>query len=64
MVLFETQYRPNQIDSDDKGVSAPHTGMALFALCDGSVRVIGENIDEAVYNAVGTVGGGESFSNF
>lgn len=64
MVLFETQYRPNQIDSDDKGVSAPHTGMALFALCDGSVRVIGENIDAAVYNAVGTVGDGESSSNF
>ena len=64
MVLFETQYRPNEIDSDDKGVSAPHTGMALFALCDGSVRVISENVDAAAYNALGTIGDGESFSDF
>jgi len=64
MVLFETRYRPDQIDSDNKAVLARHTGMALFALCDGSVRVIGGNIDTAVYNAVGTVGGGESSSNF
>ena len=27
MVLFETQFRPNQLDGDDKGLAAPHTGL-------------------------------------
>jgi prepilin-type N-terminal cleavage/methylation domain-containing protein len=45
MVLFETQYRPNQFDGDDKGLAAPHTGLCQFALCDGSVRAITENIE-------------------
>ena len=40
MVLFETQFRPNQLDGDDKGLAAPHTSLCQFALCDGSVRAI------------------------
>jgi hypothetical protein len=64
MVLFETQFRPNQPGGDDKGLSAPHTGISQFALCDGSVRPISENIDAGVYNAVGTRNGGEVVGEF
>jgi prepilin-type N-terminal cleavage/methylation domain-containing protein len=64
MVLFETQFRPNEIDSDDKGVSAPHEGIGQFALCDGSVRPISENIDAVVYNSLGTRSGGEVIGEF
>ena len=64
MVLFETQFRPNEIDSDDKGVSAPHVGIGQFAMCDGSVRAISENIDAGVYNGLGTRAGGEVSGEF
>ncbi len=64
MVLFETQFRPNEIDADDKGLSAPHIGVAQFALCDGSVHPISSNIDADVYNALGTKSGAEVVSEF
>lgn len=64
MVLFETQFRPNQVGTDDKGLSAPHVGIGQFAMCDGSVRAISENIDEAVYNGLGTRSGGEISGEF
>ena len=64
MVLFETQFLPNQIDGDDKGLSAPHSGICQFALCDSSVRAIGTNIDAAVYNALGTRAGREVVGEF
>lgn len=59
MVLFETQFRPNQLDGDDKGISAPHLGVALFALCDGSVQGISASIDANLYNALSTRAGRE-----
>ena len=59
MVLFETRFRPNQPGGDDKGLSAPHEGICHFALCDGSVRAISENIDAGLYNAIGSRSGGE-----
>jgi type II secretory pathway pseudopilin PulG len=64
MVLFETQFRPNQIGTDDKGLSAPHVGIGQFALCDGSVRAISENIDANVYNALGSRAGKEVVGEF
>ncbi len=64
MVLFETQFRPNQIDGDDKGLSAPHIGVAQFTLCDGSVHAISSLIDSAVYNAMATRNGGEVVDQF
>lgn len=64
MVLFETQFRPNQPGGDDKGVSAPHEGIGQFAMGDGSVRAISENIDAGVYNALGTRSGGEVIGEF
>lgn len=64
MVLFETQFLPNQRGGDDKGLSAPHVGICQFALCDGSVRAISENIDAGVYNALGTRSGQEVIGEF
>lgn len=64
MVLFETQYRPNQPGTDDKGLSAPHEGIGQFAMGDGSVRAISENISADVYNALGTRAGGEVVGDF
>ncbi len=64
MVLFETQYRPNQKNTDDKGISTPHVGVGQFANCDGSVRAISENIDANIYNALGTRSGGEVIGEF
>jgi len=64
MVLFETQFRPNEPGGDDKGLSAPHAGMCQFALTDGSVRAISENIDAAIYNALGTRSGEELLGEF
>ena len=64
MVLFETRYRPNELDGDDKGLSAPHVGACQFALCDGSVQSISENIDANVYNGLGTRSGQEVVGEF
>lgn len=64
MVLFETQFLPNEIDGDDKGVSAPHEGIGQFTLCDGSVRAISQNINRDLYNALGTRSGKEVVSGF
>ncbi len=64
MVLFETQFRPNELDGDDKGLAAPHRGMCQFTLCDGSVRAISENIDANLYNALGTRAGNEVLGEF
>ena len=64
MVLFETQFRPNQAGGDDKGLSAPHVGLCQFTLCDGSVRAITENIDAAVYDALATRFGREVIEEY
>ena len=64
MVLFETQFRPNQIDGDDKGLSAPHVGLCQFSLCDGSVRAITEQIDAEVYDALATRRGREVIEEY
>lgn len=64
MALFETQFRPNEPGGDDKGLSAPHAGMCQFALTDGSVRAISENIDATIYNALGTRSGEELLGDF
>ena len=64
MVLFQVGHTPNAANSDDRDVSASHSGEALFAMCDGSVRSIGEDIDEKVYFALGTMNGEETFNEF
>jgi prepilin-type processing-associated H-X9-DG protein len=59
MVLFQTGHTPNSPMSDDRDVSAPHTGVAQFLMCDGSVYAIQESIDPTAYGALGTRAGGE-----
>lgn len=60
MALFQTGHTPNSPSSDDRDVSAPHTGVAQFLLCDGSVHIISTDIDFEVYTALGTMAGEET----
>lgn len=39
-----------------------HPGGASFALCDGSVRFVGETIDQSIYDGLATRSGGEVVS--
>jgi hypothetical protein len=50
----------------DGGVAARsrHEGGVFFALCDGSVRFIGENLDKALYRAIFTIRGNERLGEF
>jgi len=64
MALFQTGHTPNHPDSDDRDVSAPHSGEALFLLCDGSVHSIREDIEEKVYFALGTMNWEEEILEF
>jgi len=64
MVLFQTGHTPNHPLSDDRDVSASHSGEALFLLCDGSVRSIPDTIDEDLYFALGTMRGEETIADF
>ncbi len=59
MVLFQTGHTPNNPASDDRDISASHSGLAVFLMCDGSVTPIMESIHAAVYAAYGTRAGGE-----
>ena len=59
MVLFQTGHTPNSPQSDDRDVSAAHDGLALFLMCDGSVRPINQEIDPTTYTHLGTRAGGE-----
>ena len=59
MVLFQTGNTPNSPQSDDRDVSAAHDTLALFLMCDGSVRPIDQAISAAVYTNLGTRAGGE-----
>ncbi|MCA8986459.1 MAG: DUF1559 domain-containing protein [Planctomycetaceae bacterium] len=43
---------------------SPHQGGGQFALADGSVRFISENIDQTTYNSLASVQGGEVVGEF
>jgi hypothetical protein len=64
MVLFQTAHTPNHADSDDRDVSASHSGEAQFLMCDASVHSISESIDEKLYFALGTMNSGETVTEF
>lgn len=59
MVLFQTGHIPNNADSDDRDVTAPHVGYANFLLADGAVRALSESIDFGLYTSYGTRAQGE-----
>ncbi len=63
MVLFQSGHAPNSAYSDDRDVSAPHVGYANFLFCDGSVRLITDQVDLPVYLGLTTRAGGEIFSS-
>ena len=41
-----------------------HSGGASFALADGSVKFISQNIDLGIYRALATIQGGEVIGEF
>ena len=59
MVLFETQFTPNEAGGDDKGLAAPHVGVCQFLMCDGSIQPITMQVDRVVYDALATRHGRE-----
>ena len=63
MVLFDAEYGPNQARGDgtgaDRGVSAPHSGLAQFVFLDGSTHTISADIDINTYRALSSINGGE-----
>jgi prepilin-type N-terminal cleavage/methylation domain-containing protein len=63
MVLFQSGHPPNDPASDDRDVSAPHSGIAQFLMCDGSVHAISETVDQQVYSAMSTRAGNEPSSS-
>ncbi|MEM7457780.1 MAG: DUF1559 domain-containing protein [Planctomycetota bacterium] len=68
MVLFDCEYGPNQARGEgtgaDRGVSAPHAGLAQFVFMDGSVHTINENIDIGTYRALASIRGGEVIGDY
>lgn len=55
MALFQTGHTPNALESDDRDVSASHSGVAQFLMCDGSVHAVSEDVDIDVYRSLGTM---------
>lgn len=47
---------------DEVGFSSYHSGGAIFLFVDGSVRAVGENVDQSLLEALATRAGGESVS--
>jgi prepilin-type processing-associated H-X9-DG protein len=64
MAMFQSGHVPNDVHSDDRDVSAPHVGYANFALGDGSVRGITENIDFKLYQSLSSHNMGEVVGEF
>ena len=64
MVLFDAEYGPNQARGDgtgaDRGVAAPHDGLAQFVFLDGSTHAISDQIDILTYRALASIDGGET----
>ena len=63
MVLFDAEYGPNRARGDgtgaDRGVSAPHQGLAQFIFLDGSTHSIDDQIEISTYRALASINGGE-----
>jgi len=59
---YETGEDPNNGPWRGRGFQSHHTGGATFAMCDGSIRFLNENIDMKTYNAMGSRAGGEVFT--
>ncbi|HEY1375785.1 MAG TPA: DUF1559 domain-containing protein [Gemmataceae bacterium] len=47
-----------------RGWSSAHTGVVNFVFCDGSVRSLNTETDTKLFQALGTIAGGEPIPNF
>ena len=63
-ILGSCDHTPNHPNAHFDDFSSHHIGGAQFVLGDGSVHFISENIDENLYKALGTIGGGEVTGEF
>lgn len=54
----------NSPEDNTSNFRSTHTGGSQFTLGDGSTRFISENIDQTVYNGLGTRSGGEVLGEF
>jgi prepilin-type N-terminal cleavage/methylation domain-containing protein/prepilin-type processing-associated H-X9-DG protein len=63
-VTGSQDHTPNHPDAHFDDFSSTHEGGAHFVLGDGHVRFISENIDTRLYQALGTIRGGEVLGEF
>lgn len=68
MVLFDAEFGPNNPPNSgagaDRGVAAPHAGLAQFVFMDGSVHTIPESIDLSIYRSLSSMRGGEVIDEY
>ena len=64
MVLFQTGHTPNHADSDDRDVSASHSGEAPVLAVRWVSPFDPEDIEESIYFALGTMNWGEAVGEF
>jgi prepilin-type N-terminal cleavage/methylation domain-containing protein/prepilin-type processing-associated H-X9-DG protein len=63
-VLGALDHTPNHPNTHLDDFSSHHVGGTHFLMADGHVRFVSENIDAALYQALGTIRGGEIVGEF
>ena len=63
-ILGSMDHTPNHPAAHFDDFSSPHVGGTQFLMADGHVRFMSENIDAALYKALGTLQGGEIVGEF
>jgi len=63
-VLGSLDHPPNDPHRHFDDFSSQHTGGAHFVLGDGHTRFVSSNIDQGVYQSLGTISGGERVGDF
>lgn len=63
-ILGSADHVPNDPAAHLDDFSSRHTGGSQFALGDGSVRFVSENIDHGLYHSLATINGGEVIGEY